>query len=481
MVPADDVVVPRLLARARLLAAAEQWRPALAAISAALAREPARVEALRLRAEVLSWTGQHAESLTAYDAYLHLVPDDIGARRQQARVAGWAGRYDEARRLYADLQSDVPELAAVSAERAAKEAFYSGRWQDARLAYERWLAIEPDSPDARFDLADTLRALGRGSEADQQLLRLGQSGHTLAADAFDRAAFNRRPSFTVTATRADASGYEGLRLLDLREHGGAFIVHLGDRLRLTMGGAAVEAVAANVRRSGSRAQIAGRTRLGDRLTFDVRAGWWEFASAAGSAGGGVQAGWQPADHWTLLAGLERDRLHENLATIDQRLMATSAFAAVERQSPQSSLAVRLASEYLSDGNRRQRASLSATRALGLRHLRGIVWIDHLAYRQAAADYFSPASFTRADVGLEYTFQFAAPRFRHDRRREITAAYLIGTDDRGEHYQHPSMRLDLEVVRGLAIDAMVGTIRSDVYNNRSFSISLRLGGPATRLD
>ena len=177
----------------------------------------------------------------------------------------------------------------------------------------------------------------------------------------------------------------------------------------------------------------------------------------------------------MAAGVERDRLRENLATVDAGLTATGGFASLGRQTPRSSFELRGAWQRLSDRNTRRRASLSAARTLGLRGLRGVLWIDHLGYDRRAADYFAPSGFTRVDAGAEYIIQFSAPRFRHDRRRELTIGYLLGTDDRRERYQHPTLRLAYELVRGLALDFSAGAIRSDVYDDQTLTIGLRIGG------
>jgi predicted Zn-dependent protease len=475
----EALAAARQLARARVQSAARQWTPALASIDQALAHQPDLPEALRLRADILAWTGRHAQALTAYDRYLAASPGDAAARRQQARVAGWAGRFDEARRLYAALVRDLPELRAVAAEVQAKDARFDERWDAAVTAGQRWLTLEPDSVEAAFDYAEALRATGHGRDADARLRLLSLSGHQLAQTALDRAAFNRRPSFVLTDLRHDASGFGGLRLLDLAEQGGRFDVLVGDALRLAGGGAALQAETADGRRTGSRALMNAAIRLAPNVSLNAAVAWWQIGAAPGTGAGTLEAVWSPADYWTITAGVDRERMLENLATVDGGLTATGPFASTSRRTPASSLALRAGWQRLSDGNERQRVSLTATRAIGLRALQAVLWMEHLAYRRAPTAYFSPAGFTRADAGLEYTLRVAAPRFAHDRRREITLGYLIGADDRRERYQHPSLRLAFEIVRGLAIDLSAGAIRSDVYRDESFSVSLRVGGGASR--
>jgi tetratricopeptide (TPR) repeat protein len=144
------------LTRARDFAAAEQWTASLEAVDAALAADPHAPAALKLRAEVLSWSGRHADAVKAYDVYLGQAPQDVEAKRQQARVLGWGGLFSEAKRRYASLVREYSGDARIAAEAAAKTAFYDGRWSAAAEAYQRWLALEPDNTEARFEHAESL-------------------------------------------------------------------------------------------------------------------------------------------------------------------------------------------------------------------------------------------------------------------------------------------------------------------------------------
>jgi hypothetical protein len=67
----------------------------------------------------------------------------------------------------------------------------------------------------------------------------------------------------------------------------------------------------------------------------------------------------------------------------------------------------------------------------------------------------------------------APRFRSDRRKTISGGYLVGTDDDGVIYHHPSFRFDVEFANGLVLDARADVIRSSVYRDTRLTIDLRL--------
>ena len=85
--------------------------------------------------------------------------------------------------------------------------------------------------------------------------------------------------------------------------------------------------------------------------------------------------------------------------------------------------------------------------------------------------FSPAWQLRADAGLEYTHTWSKPRFRGDRQHALGLGYLVGTDNDGTTYHHPSIRIGLKFGSGLAIDARADAIRSRVYDETSASVEV----------
>lgn len=478
--------VSRDLALVRLFAAGQRWFEALEAADAAVARHPEAVAALRLRADVLSWAGRHDEGLGAYDDYLAVVPGDIEARRQQARVAGWAGRFADARAYYAALLGLRPDDEAIAAEAEAKVALFEGRWRRAVEAYDAWLLVEPDNSEARFELASALRAAGDLERADATLSALSpEGGHRLAEASRDREAWRREPSVAVTADLSSANGYEGQRLLDLRTTGAVMHSVFGrsGRTTLAVEAASVGASSAEARRSGYQIGASGVRRLTPTVNVDGQISLWDVSGPGNpSLQASATGAWSPADRWTLLGGAGRELLLDNIASIDRRLAATGAFLGAALETPSASVAVRSNWQRLSDGNRRHRLSMSATRALSERwnHIRAIAWAEWLDYARPAETYFAPARFLRVDGGLEYTQRLSQPRFRGDRMDQVAVGYLLGTDSRGAIYQHPSVRLSWEVSSAMALSVRGDVIRSRSYNEQSLLVSLHLlGGSFSR--
>ncbi len=480
----DQLAIARDMARARLFAATGNWTPALAAIDAALTRDAGSPPALRLRAEVLSWSGRHLEAIEAYDRYLALAPLDLDARRQQARVAGWSGRYSEARRLYTTLRAAFPDNKIIAAEADAKAQLFAGRWRSAATAYRRWVALEPGNSEARFELAEVLRTGGNAASADAVLEGLAaDAGHRLAAAARQRAEVTRLPSLTLVTDHRSSSGYAGTRLLDLQETGAAVARSFrpDGSLLFAAEGARVLALGDTRRRNGVRLALTAVAPLSPSWRVEGRGAWWSFTGSSPSVVD-VQArlAWRPADQWTLSAGAVTTPLFENLTTIDRGMSASGPFAAAERSTPQSSVALTASRQRLSDGNWRNRATLSATRSLSERvpELRVVGWGELLSYRDRSADYFTPVYFLHVDGGLEYTQSFGRPRFGGDRRRTLSASYLFGADDGGTTYQHPTIRLFFELNNGVAIDAHADWIRSATYDESAIAVGLRIGGVNT---
>jgi tetratricopeptide (TPR) repeat protein len=454
-----------------------RWPESIAAADAALARNPAAAPALRLRAEVLSWSGRHGEALAAYDAYLALQPQDVEARRQQARVAGWAGWFGMSKRLYGALQAAFPNDAGIAAEIAAKTAFFGGRWRTAIEAYDRWIALEPGAGEAQFERAEALRANGQIREADAALAALAStSNHPLAAPALERADFARRPSASVIAEDRSTNGYAGRRLLDLGQQGGAFSATFGQNRQTAVdaAGSHVRASGGDALRQGARVGITSTTAASATMQIDTRAAFWTF-SDGGIPDLLVRAAWRPADRWTIAAGASREPIFENITTIDRRLGATGVFADVAFESPSTSMRGQVSRQALTDGNARTRATVSISQSVNERfkQVRLIGWVESLAYRESASDYYAPARHLRLDAGVEYAHAFSTQKFRGDREHTLTFGYLAGVDNDGVLYQHPSARLTLEFARGFALDARANWIRSSVYNETSAYVGIRV--------
>jgi tetratricopeptide (TPR) repeat protein len=494
----DDQAAQRTLAEARQalsLPVAERTAPPmkdakplsyarpsdLTEVAPAAVPADTRATDLKRRAEELSWSGHHAEAIRAYDAYLAVVPGDLDAMRQQARVAGWSGQYGLSRRLYANVQDKAPGNEAIAAEAAAKSAFYDGRWRASADAYARWISLEPEASEARFEYAESLRADGRIADADAALQALITTAHhDQAIASFHRAQAVRGPSIALVTNGKSADGYQGQRLLDLSEYGGAVRTTFGDAGTTTLSGQGtrVRASGNQSARNGYAAGITSSAAISRGFALDGRVTVWDLAaSGKGIVDALARAAWRPADRWTLAVGARQEPLFENMTTVDRGLTAVGGFAAATFDSPRTWFNLHFSQQTVSDDNERTRATLTFSRAVSdrLRALRVVAWAESLRYQSASPDYFSPSGQIRVDLGAEYTHAFRGPQFRGDRQQTITAGYLVGTDNDGEVYHHPLARLSFEIARGLAIDAQANWIRSDVYRETSAFIGLRVTG------
>ena len=472
-----------MLARARVLAASETWSEALAVAQAAIEAFPASLAARRLRADLLAFSGRYDEAIAAYDAYLREAPLDLEAARLSARVAGWAGDADEARERYEALVVAHPEATVIAAEATAKDAFYQARWREAVPAYEQWLALEPGSREAAFELAQSQAALGDLEAAGRRLHQLDTvvPVHRLARAASDRLERARRPSGDIYVSRRTSDGYDGLRLLDVAEQGGTFSMRLGASLPAEFGvvAGAISAGASGVERNGYRASAFGSYRFSPSWQVEGRGGVLEFDGNEGpSVEGRALVSWSPADHWRLFGGGERVAVLENMTTVDARLQATGGVAGLAFEGVTTAVQVAGARQSLSDGNGVASATVTASHALtrGTHELRLVGWGWYVGYDEPRADYFSPASFVRADIGFEWSWWLDRPRFRADRERRLAIGYLIGTDSDAVIYHHPSARLLFELPAGMAFEAGVSWIRSEVYQETNAHVGVRVGAP-----
>jgi tetratricopeptide (TPR) repeat protein len=484
-VPAGERAFARDAARVRLLAAGERWVPAVAAARALVATYPQQLAALRLRAQVLSWAGHHAEALDAYQKYLSSSPDDLDAGREQARVAGWSGRADLAQLLYGSLVSKYPDNQAVVAEALAKNAFLASRWRAAVAAYTTWTQLEPDNVEAQFELAQSLRGAGAEERADAQLSRLETSGgYRLASAARERADLDRRTSASIFADTRSSSGEAGLRFLHLEQEGGLLAGSVGSnrQAEFSLTGATVNAGGTGTELTGSRFAANESFRLSSQVSLQGSAAWWSMKGGARPLEATAITAWSFADRWRLDAGFERRLMLENSTTLERGVLLSGPFAAATWSSPRTTVSSRTAWQTVTDGNLKLDQTVSASTALSERlpGLRALVWAEAYSFRDSSLVYFAPSNFLRADAGFEYTQMFTPVRFRGDRSNAFTVGYLVGTDNRGVRYQHPSARLSLEVKPWLSLETHGSWIRSAVYDEFTFLMGVRIvPGAASR--
>lgn len=410
--------------------------------------------------------------------------DEAEALRLQARMAGWAGQTDLALARYAALAARFPDSPAIAAERDAKSAFLTGRWQTAADAYRRLIVLEPDNGEARLEYAQALRAAGHVREADAALQELVDSSlHEMAPDVWARAQRTRRPRMALVFDSRAAAGFGGQRLLERQTEEGAFLATGGStaatQFDLSAGRATLRG--ADDRRHGYHALLGLSSRLSPRVDIAARADVWDvWQNGDAAIEGALQLRYRVADRWTLTGGFDRSLLFENLEVVDRRLAATGVNAGLRFESPTAGFEAGAGMHQLSDGNARWRASMFYNRVITqrLRNLRALVWAEVLSFREPSPLYYSPQSQIRLDVGAQYTHDLRLQRFRGDRVNAITGAYLIGTDRDGIIYHHPSLRASFELGNGLAFETRADWIRSAVYNDRSlsFGLAFRSAGP-----
>lgn len=136
-------------------------------------------------------------------------------------------------------------------------------------------------------------------------------------------------------------------------------------------------------------------------------------------------------------------------------------------------------DKLSDRNDRRfvRGDAAYRFIRGRTDLRALASVEHLGYSTTTNLYFSPRSFWREDVGIEWRRRLTGLKFHGNRDRSLLARYLIGVDDRQAIYHTARFDLAYEFTKGLALTAQAQWIRSAVYNSSVFTLGIRLGGLA----
>ncbi len=349
----DNVVA----ARARVLAAIERWDDAVALLDLGLARTPRHPALLRLRADVLSYRGHFGPALAAYDAYLAVAPDDVEARRQQARVAGWGQRYDRSLALYDALRERASGMAAITAEREAKAAYYSGAWHDAVPAYERWLAIEPDDREARFELAQCLDRIGDLVRADREFGTLASKLplHRQALEAREQLAARSAVRVGPVGEAESSNGYGGQRLLERSRAGWRVerLPGLDTEWGLGFESSRRGASAPHVQETGYDAALSASRRVNPDVQLRGTVGaernaWSRPALLVGQLG----IDWRPGDVWRVEAGLARRSFLENATTLRDGMALTGVEFGLLAAKPAWSVALRGTADEVSGDNRR---------------------------------------------------------------------------------------------------------------------------------
>lgn len=188
---------------AYIYAAEKDFTAAAGQCRAILQQRPDDKQALRQLADVLSWNKEYAESLDLFGRLLKTEPENEELKRRLAQVTLWSGAYDKALSLLQnllehkfeqpDLWPDFINAASGAGQLAEAQARLALRVCDqelirttkdgallTRLAWvmhrakddkragdllDRALALQPQEPAGRKELAGVLAAVGRNKEA----------------------------------------------------------------------------------------------------------------------------------------------------------------------------------------------------------------------------------------------------------------------------------------------------------------------------
>ena len=391
----DHEQIPVLLTQARLHGALGHWDDALGIVDQILRVAQENLVALEQRAALLSNRGHYSDAVAAYDVYLALAPNDLAARRQQARIEGWRQAHRAALRRYARLLEDAPTAEAIRAEAAAKRAFFGGRWERAIAAYGRWLALEPDETEARFELAQAYDRARRPALAERTYVELLSHLplHRQAQVARERLEQRRVLAVHAFAEGQSERGYQGQRLLDRFDRGLRISNNLGGGLatQFSVRGAFTEVGAGRERFTGHLAAAEISRFLGADWLVTAQGGQRRYPGLGADATSGHAAlSWWPADILQASAGFDRAPLMENLETLRHNIIASGPFASLTYEPTTAwRFAARAAWGRLTDHNRRRIGRIEVARRLtgGRTGLRVLASAEHLAYRTATSLYF----------------------------------------------------------------------------------------------
>jgi len=130
----------------------QKFDEALSQLDDILKTSPDDETALLWKARILSWRGKTTLSVSVYQKLIQDHPDNVLYYRESARVMGWAGNTSGSIALYDLACQRFPNDQALHTEALAKKAYYNNLFFHAEQAYHQWLALEPDNPEALFDL-----------------------------------------------------------------------------------------------------------------------------------------------------------------------------------------------------------------------------------------------------------------------------------------------------------------------------------------
>ncbi|MFA5238429.1 MAG: tetratricopeptide repeat protein [Phycisphaerae bacterium] len=162
-------------------------------------------------ARIESWNRQYDDSIATYEDIIRDDPNAVVPRREMARVLGWDRKYDEALKAYQELLDRTDAEPAARYEMESKYNLYNQFDIAAIERYEKWLELEPNNPEAMFDLGQIYSWQMQWDNAKTMYERLLKQtgGHSMAKQALSKVDICLKSAQLKTGfemTEADSSG-----------------------------------------------------------------------------------------------------------------------------------------------------------------------------------------------------------------------------------------------------------------------------------
>jgi tetratricopeptide (TPR) repeat protein len=114
--------------------------------------------------------GQREEAKASFRRAIEIDPDETDAHYQLGRIAREEGRLAEAIGHFDAVVSRFPEHSLNEAWREIGWTYFqAGQYEDARVAFERFIEKRPSDAEGRFRYGLTLHQLGRSDEAATEM------------------------------------------------------------------------------------------------------------------------------------------------------------------------------------------------------------------------------------------------------------------------------------------------------------------------
>ena len=113
---------------------------------------------------------QYEEALACFNRAVEIDPEEIDAHYQLGRIAREQGRLTDAIRHFDSVVRRAPQHSQNEIWREIGNTYFqAAQYDDARTAFERFLATRPSDAEGRYRYGLTLYSLGRGEEAANEM------------------------------------------------------------------------------------------------------------------------------------------------------------------------------------------------------------------------------------------------------------------------------------------------------------------------